>query len=56
MAVPDFNKVVMNAIDPADLKAFVATLVRAIRKGERFLYRTAASFVQIMGGITAKPF
>jgi uncharacterized protein YgbK (DUF1537 family) len=55
MAVADFNKVIVNAIDPADLKVFVAALVRAIRNGKRFLFRTAASFVQMIGGISAKP-
>jgi uncharacterized protein YgbK (DUF1537 family) len=55
MAVTGFNKVIVNAVDPADLKVFVAALVRAIRNGKRFLYRTAASFVQMIGGITAKP-
>jgi uncharacterized protein YgbK (DUF1537 family) len=55
MAVADFNKVIVNATDPADLKVFVTALVRAIRNGKRFLFRTAASFVQIIGGIAAKP-
>jgi uncharacterized protein YgbK (DUF1537 family) len=56
MAVTGFNKVIVNAGDPADLKIFVAVLVRAIRNGKRFLFRTAASFVQMIGGISAKPF
>lgn len=55
MAVAGFNKVIVNAADPVDLKVFVAALVRAIRNGKRFLFRTAASFVQMIGGVTAKP-
>jgi len=56
LPVRDFGKVILNAVDYADLKIFLIALVEAMAKGKRFLFRTAASFVQVMGGIKPKPF
>ncbi|PKM49973.1 MAG: hydroxyacid dehydrogenase [Firmicutes bacterium HGW-Firmicutes-7] len=55
LAVQNFGKVVVNAIDSSDLKVFCIALYRAIAKGKRFLFRTAAGFVKELGGITDKP-
>lgn len=55
MAVKDFGKVVVNAVDYPDLKVFCVALYRAMNAGKRFLFRTAASLVQVMGGISAQP-
>lgn len=55
MAVNNFGKVCLNAADDCDLKVFCIALYRAIAKGKRFLFRTAASFVKILGGISNQP-
>ncbi len=55
LAVKDFNKVVVNAVDYADLKVFCVALYRAMAKGKLFLFRTAAAFVKVMGGVTDRP-
>ena len=55
MAVKDFNKIVVNAIDYCDLKVFAAALYRAMARGKRFMFRTAAGLVKVMGGITDIP-
>ena len=55
LAVKDFGKVCLNAADYCDLKVFCIALYRAMRKGKRFLFRTAAGLVKVMGGISDRP-
>lgn len=47
--------IVVDAIGYADLETFVAGLLLAEAGGQRFLYRTAASFVRVRGGIDERP-
>jgi len=42
---------VVNATTYRDMEVFVAGLLRAEAAGKRFVYRTAASFVRVRGGI-----
>jgi uncharacterized protein YgbK (DUF1537 family) len=53
-SVTGYNKVIVNAIEYTDLKVFLVAMVEALGKGKRFLFRTAASFVQVAGGIKPK--
>lgn len=46
---------VVNAASYRDLEVFVAGLLQAEAAGKRFLYRTAASFVRVRGGMNAFP-
>ncbi len=55
LAVKDFNKIVVNAVDYADVKVFCVALYRAMRKGKVFMLRTAAAIVKVMGGVTSQP-
>ena len=55
MAVQDFGKVCLNAADYCDLKVFCVALYRAMHRGKRFLFRTAAGLVKVMGGISDRP-
>lgn len=55
MAVTDFNKVIVNAVDYADVKVFCVALYRAMAKGKVFLFRTAAAIVKVMGAVTDQP-
>ena len=55
MEVRNFNKVIVNAVDYGDLKVFALALYEAMEQGKRFLFRTAASLVKVMGGITDQP-
>ena len=55
MAVRDFGKVCVNAVDVCDLKVFCVALYRAMAKGKRFLFRTAAGLVKVMGGVSDRP-
>jgi len=43
---------VVNAVSYRDLEVFVAGLLDAESRGKRFIYRTAASFVRVRGGIS----
>lgn len=55
MAVEDFNKIVVNAIDYLDVKIFCVALYRAMAKGKTFMFRTAAAIVKVMGGVSDQP-
>jgi uncharacterized protein YgbK (DUF1537 family) len=48
------DKVVVNAIDIDDLRAFVTALSQAVADGKRYIFRTAASFVNAISGIAPK--
>ena len=53
--VKDFNKVCVNAIDYCDVKAFCIALYRAMAASKSFMFRTAAGFVKVVGGVTDIP-
>lgn len=55
MAVTDFNKIIVNAVDYADVKVFCIALYRAMAKGKVFMFRTAAAIVKVMGAVTDQP-
>lgn len=46
---------IVNAASMRDLQVFVSGLLAAEAQGKRFLYRTAASFVQVRAGISPRP-
>lgn len=54
-AVSGFGKVVVNALDYTDLEVFVTALLRVMRTGKRFLVRSAAALVKVLGGVSDKP-
>ena len=45
---------VINAASTRDMEVFVAGLLQAEAQGKHFLYRTAASFVQVRAGLTPR--
>lgn len=51
----DFQKIIVNAVDYGDIKAFCIPLYRAIAKGRHFVFRTAAGLVKVLGGISTIP-
>lgn len=55
MAVENFNKIIVNAIDYVDIKVFCIALYRAMAKGKVFMFRTAAAIVKVMGGVSSIP-
>ncbi len=55
MAVKDFNKVVVNAIDYVDVKVFAIALIKAINAGRNFMFRSAAALTKVIGGVSDKP-
>lgn len=50
-----FHKMIVNAVSLYDIKVFCIALYRAMRSGKRYLFRTAASFVNGISGIEKKP-
>jgi uncharacterized protein YgbK (DUF1537 family) len=50
-AVTGGRSVIVNAVTYSDMEAFVLGLLEAEEEGKRFLFRTAASFVKVRGGI-----
>lgn len=55
LAVKNFQKVVVNAIDDSDVKIMSIAVYRAMAAGKNFLFRTAAALVKEMGGISSQP-
>ena len=51
MEVPYKSACIVNAVSYKDIEVFVAGLLNARVNGKRFLYRTAASFVQVRIGV-----
>jgi len=51
----NFTKVIVNAVCYEDLKVFCAACVAALQAGKRLLFRTAASWVKVLGGIQDRP-
>ncbi len=54
MEVKDFGKVIVNAVSYEDIKVFVTSLIRCMNRGRNFMFRTAAAFTKILGGVTDK--
>lgn len=54
-AVTGFRKILVNALCYEDLDVFAAALFLALKDGKHFLYRTAATFPEVMGGVKQRP-
>jgi uncharacterized protein YgbK (DUF1537 family) len=54
-SVSHFSKIVVNAIDYADLTVFSLALCKALEAGKEYIIRCAASFVKVLGGISDRP-
>ncbi|WP_274361673.1 four-carbon acid sugar kinase family protein [Paenibacillus thermotolerans] len=55
LQVSGFNKVIVNAVDYADVEIFTIALIRAMKAGKAFAFRSAAAFTKVVGGIGDKP-
>ncbi len=53
--VSGFRKIIVNAISYDDVKVFTVALIRAMNQGKRFLFRTAAAFPKVIGGVKDSP-
>lgn len=54
LAMKGFSKMIINAVCEEDVKVFVTALLRALGKGKRFVYRSAAALAKVMGGISSR--
>ena len=50
----NFNKVIVNAVDYVDVKVFAIALLKAMAQGKNFMFRTAAAFTKVIGGVADK--
>lgn len=55
MGLHDYGHVVVNALDYSDLEVFAIAFYRAVAQGKRFLIRSSASLVRVLGGISPRP-
>jgi uncharacterized protein YgbK (DUF1537 family) len=55
LGVRNFGKVVVNALDYADIKVFCAAFCAALDRGKRFIFRSAAAVPKVLGGIGDRP-
>lgn len=53
--VEHFDKVIVNALAYEDLYVFMAALLRVLKSGKKFMFRTAASFPEVLGGVESRP-
>ena len=56
LEVDNFQKVIVNAVEYKDIEIFCIALHRAMLQNKYFLFRTAASFVKVIGGISDKAY
>lgn len=54
MAVTGFNKVIVNAVDYEDVQVFAIAMIRALKAGKNFLFRTAAAWPKVIGNVPDK--
>lgn len=54
MEVKDFNKIIVNAVEYVDAKVVVIALIRALKAGKHFMFRSAAALTKIIGGVSDK--
>ena len=54
VAVHDFNKVIVNCTDYIDVKVFALALLKAMREGRHFMFRSAAALTKVLGGVSDK--
>lgn len=54
LQVENFNKVIVNAVDYVDVKVFAIALLKAMAQGKNFMFRTAAAFTKVIGGVADK--
>ncbi|AQX56132.1 four-carbon acid sugar kinase family protein [Bacillus sp. FSL M8-0256] len=52
LEVSDFNKVVVNAVDYVDVEVFVISLIKAMKAGKHFMFRSAAALTKVIGGVS----
>jgi len=55
MTVRGFNKICVDAVCYADLKAFAIALYRAMARGKTFIISSAASLIKVMAGVSDIP-
>ncbi|WKA58561.1 four-carbon acid sugar kinase family protein [Planococcus shenhongbingii] len=54
LEVKDFNKVIVNAIDYVDIEIFTIALIKAMKAGKHFMFRSAAALTKVIGGVSDK--
>ena len=55
LAVTGFNKVIVNAVDYVDVQIFAIAMIRAMKQGKNFMFRTAAAWTKVIGNVPDKP-
>jgi uncharacterized protein YgbK (DUF1537 family) len=53
--VDGFGKVIVNALDYDDIKVFCAAFYQVLRRGKRFMIRSAAAVPKVLGGVSSRP-
>lgn len=54
LQVNGFNKVIINAKDYADVEVVTAALVKAMKQGKNFMFRSGAALTKVIGGVSDK--
>lgn len=51
----NFARIIVNAVGYDDLKVVCTAIYRAMASGKKYMFRTAAAIVKVIGGVTDKP-
>jgi len=55
LQVNGFGKIIVNAADYVDVEVFAIALIRAMKAGKNFMFRSAAALPKVLGGIGDRP-
>lgn len=55
MKLKSFQKLVVNAVSYCDLQVFIIACIRCMNKGKQYIFRTAAAFTKVIGGVKDQP-
>lgn len=55
LTAPGFRYIAVDALEEADVKAFAVVLLRLMRRGRRYLIRSAAAVPKVLGHVADRP-
>lgn len=55
MRLNGFQKLVVNAVSYSDLFVFMTACIRCMNEGKQYIFRTAAAFTRVIGGVKDQP-
>lgn len=54
LSAEQFNKIIVNAVDYIDVKIVTIALIKAMKQGKNYMFRSAAALTKVIGGVSDK--